>query len=77
MAKFSSTPAVILTSCNECDEPIFPGEMILWATYRGTDGKGGLKNFRVPLCAECGTLYIESQEYGSNGKDNQVSETAK
>lgn len=60
---------VMLRTCNECEEPIFPGEKLLHATYRITDGKGGMKDHRVILCADCGTLYIESQEYGSDAEE--------
>ena len=58
--------------CFECGEDIYPGQEILKATYRQPDGWGSMKNFRVILCADCGTLYKESQEYGSDGKDNQA-----
>lgn len=56
---------VMLRNCNECEEPIFPGEKLLHATYR-VSRYGVMKDHRVILCADCGTLYIESQEYGSD-----------
>ena len=73
MSDFST--CVMLRACNECEEPIFPGEKLLHATYRGPDGKGGMKDFRVILCEDCGTLYKESQEYGSDAEETQLEQS--
>jgi hypothetical protein len=56
--------------CNECGDDIWPGDEIMRAIYRVS--KYGIMNyFTVILCADCGTLYRESQEYGSDAEETE------
>lgn len=57
--------------CNECGDDIWPRDEIMLATYRVSD-QGVMKDFRVILCADCGTLYRESQEYGSDAEETKA-----
>ena len=56
--------------CNECGDDIWPDDEIMRATYRVSD-QGVMKDFRVILCADCGTLYRESQEYGCDAEETE------
>jgi hypothetical protein len=60
--------------CNEWGDDIWPGDEILRAIYRVSE-QGVMKDHRVILCADCGTLYKESQEYGSDAEETQAEQS--
>ena len=64
--KFNFRPAVIPDFCKECGDDIWPGDVILRVLYREPKGHSGWFRTKVTLCKDCGELFKESQELGSN-----------